>query len=209
MKKFLSLSGELCTEKVIERSRFITTSGYVESEDAARAFVKKITERFKDATHNCYAYVADHAGNILRFSDDGEPSKTAGMPILDVIRGKKLFCAAVVVTRYFGGIKLGAGGLVRAYSGCAAENLDAAKKMIYMPCVESEYAVGYENADACTQFFARNDCLVNGTNYSDSVAFIVAVKSELSSSFDSRLTERLGGKISIKRLGERYFGFEI
>ena len=103
---YISVSGEHVTEKVIERSRFITTSAHAEGEEEARAFVARVSAKYKDATHNCYAYIADAVGNFPRFSDDGEPSGTAGMPMLEVIKNKKLFCTAVVVTRYFGGIKL-------------------------------------------------------------------------------------------------------
>ena len=131
MEKYFSVSGEKVTEKVIEKSRFITTSRHIEGEEEAKAFVAEISAKYADATHNCYAYICDSLGNFLRFSDNGEPQGTAGMPILEVIKNKKLFETAVVVTRYFGGIKLGAGGLVRAYSGCAAENLESAQKVLY------------------------------------------------------------------------------
>ena len=97
---------------------------HVESEEEVRAFLARVRTEFPDATHHCYAFVADTLGNLMRFSDDGEPQGTAGMPILDALRGKKLYQTAVVVTRYFGGVKLGAGGLVRAYSGAASECLD-------------------------------------------------------------------------------------
>lgn len=127
---YLSVNGECRTRKTIEKSQFITTARHISSEEEAQNFIAEMRKKYADATHNCYAYVADRLGNCLRFSDDGEPSGTAGMPILDVIRNKKLYETAVVVTRYFGGIKLGAGGLVRAYSGCASENLDATQKVL-------------------------------------------------------------------------------
>ena len=112
--------------KIIEKSRFITYATHVETEDEARAFVAEIRSMHSLATHVCYAFVADKIGNLQRFSDDGEPQGTAGVPILEVLKNKKLFETAVAVVRYFGGIKLGAGGLVRAYSSSAAENLDGA-----------------------------------------------------------------------------------
>ena len=120
MEKYLSVSGITVTEKVIQKSRFITTSTHAESEEGAKNFIAEISSKYKDATHNCYAYICDKLGNFLRFSDDGEPQGTAGMPMLEVLKSEKLFETAVVVTRYFGGIKLGAGGLVHAYSGCAS-----------------------------------------------------------------------------------------
>ncbi len=206
---YISVSGELSTEKVIERSRFITTSAHVEGEEQARAFIAKISERYKDATHNCYAYIADSTGNAPRFSDNGEPSGTAGMPILDVIKNKKLFCTAVVVTRYFGGIKLGAGGLVRAYSGCTAENLDMAEKVNYLPCEEYAFTVGYENVDSCNRYFSLSDCKVKNTEYLSDVTFTVAVKKELAEKFCSDLFDRLNGRVKISRLREFIFGFRM
>ena len=206
---YISVSGEHVTEKVIERSRFITTSAHAEGEEEARAFVARVSAMYKDATHNCYAYIADAVGNFPRFSDDGEPSGTAGMPMLEVIKNKKLFCTAVVVTRYFGGIKLGAGGLVRAYSGCVAENLDGAAKLLYMPCEESAYTVGYESADLCSRFFSQNDCEVKNTEYSSEVTFTVAVKKELAEKFNAALFDRLNGRLSVQKLREYMCDFKI
>ena len=206
---YISVSGEHVTEKVIERSRFITTSAHAEGEEEARAFVARVSAKYKDATHNCYAYIADAVGNFPRFSDDGEPSGTAGMPMLEVIKNKKLFCTAVVVTRYFGGIKLGAGGLVRAYSGCVAENLDGAAKLLYMPCEESASTGGYEGADLCSRYVAQNDCEVKNTEYSSEVTFIVAVKKELAEKFNAALFDRLNGRLSVQKLREYMCGFKI
>ena len=206
---YISVSGELSTEKVIERSRFITTSCHVESEEEARGFIARICGKYKDATHNCYAYIADPTGNAPRFSDDGEPSGTAGMPILDVIKNKKLFCTAVVVTRYFGGIKLGAGGLVRAYSGCVAENLDAAEKLNYLPCEEYRYTVGYESVDICSRFFEKNDCELKNIEYSAEVSFTVAVKKQFAEQFNAAITDRLNGRVRAEKLREFVSGFKM
>ncbi|NLE06207.1 MAG: DUF3795 domain-containing protein, partial [Crenarchaeota archaeon] len=106
-------------EIIINKSKFIGTAAPVENEEEAVSFIESIRKEFKDATHNCYAYVIGENRNIQRYSDDGEPSGTAGMPILNVINQENLINVAVVVTRYFGGVLLGAGGLVRAYTkGC-------------------------------------------------------------------------------------------
>ena len=119
---YLSVFSPCTYEKVIERSRFIANCAHAESEEQARAFIAGIRAEHSLATHNCFAFVADKVGNLMRFSDDGEPQGTAGMPMLEVLKNKKLFETVAVVTRYFGGIKLGAGGLVRAYAGAAAED---------------------------------------------------------------------------------------
>ena len=204
---YLSVGGEHVSRKVIERSRFITTSCHVEGEEQARAFIARISAQYKDATHNCYAYIADSTGNAPRFSDDGEPGGTAGMPILEVIKNKKLYCTAVVVTRYFGGIKLGAGGLVRAYSGCAAENLEGAQKLLYMPCEEYAVTVGYDCVDILNRFFEKSDCEVKNTEYAAVVTFTVAVKEEGAKVFTSALADRLNGRADIKKLRTFVCGF--
>lgn len=207
--QYLSVHGECVTEKVIEKSRFITTSRHVEGEEQAKAFIAEISAKYADATHNCYAYVCDDLGNFLRFSDDGEPQGTAGMPILDVLRNKKLMQTAVVVTRYFGGIKLGAGGLVRAYSGAAAENLQAAQKVRYELCSEIIYTVDYSTADSASRFFTERKADVLDTQYSDEVDFTVAVKTAVEEDFVSSLKNRLNGKVKVKKVREYFFPFKV
>lgn len=136
-KAVLTVFGRHESEKIIEKSRFLTYSAHVESEADARAFLSEVKALHPLATHCCYAFVADKAGNLQRFSDDGEPQGTAGIPILDVIKNKKLFETAAAVVRYFGGVKLGAGGLVRAYSSCTAENLGGRRKYEAWKCASN------------------------------------------------------------------------
>ena len=113
--------------QIIEKkSRFIATVLPVETEEEALAFIESLRKKYWDATHNCYAYVVGERNEIQRCSDDGEPSGTAGRPMMDVLAGAGVHNAAVVVTRYFGGTLLGTGGLVRAYSGAVREALKAA-----------------------------------------------------------------------------------
>lgn len=207
--KYLSLAGETVTEKVIEKSRFITVSRHICSDEEAKAFIEEISAKHSDATHNCYAYVADKLGNTLRFSDNGEPQGTAGMPMLEVLRAKKLCEVAVVVTRYFGGIKLGAGGLVRAYSGCVAENIAAAKTVSYEPCSESAYVFDYPDVDAAMRYFSSRGADVLGSDYGNAVTFTVAVKKEEEQAFNSSLVNTVNGRVQIKKLREYYFPFEI
>ena len=198
IEKYKSVAGETVTEKIIEKSRFITVTRHICGDEEA-----------KDATHNCYAYVADDLGNLLRFSDDGEPQGTAGMPMLEVLRANDLRQTAAVVTRYFGGIKLGAGGLVRAYSGCVAENIAAAKKVLYQTCAESEYAGDYPEVDAALRFFGKEECNVINTGYADKVSFTVAVKKENEENFNSALNNFLNGRVTVIKKREYFFPFEI
>ncbi len=209
MEKFLSVSGKCVTEKVIEKSRFITTSAHVEGEEKAKVFIEGIRKTYRDATHNCYAFIADEKGNFMRFSDDGEPQGTAGMPMLEVLKNNNLKQTAVVVTRYFGGIKLGAGGLVRAYSGAVAENLASAKKVCYQPCTQCEYVADYPATNAILSYFSENDCTVVDTVYADKVHFKVSVKTQNLTAFNAALVNRVNGRIQINILGEFIFPFDL
>ncbi|MFE4351033.1 YigZ family protein [Peribacillus butanolivorans] len=121
---YLTVKGRGEHEIVIEKSRFIAHIARVESEEAAQAFIQEIKKKHKDATHNCSAYMIGEQNHIQKALDDGEPSGTAGVPILEVLKKKDLKDTAVVVTRYFGGIKLGAGGLIRAYSKATSEGIN-------------------------------------------------------------------------------------
>ncbi len=206
---YKSLSGECVTQKVIEKSKFITTSRHVSGEEEARVFIAEISKKYSDATHNCYAYIADSLGNFPRFSDDGEPQGTAGMPMLEVLKNNGLYEVCVVVTRYFGGIKLGAGGLVRAYSGAVAENIDAAAKVLYEVCAESLYITDYSNVDTAIRFFSGRGANILSTEYLNDVRFTVAVKKAEEEKFDSSLVNALNGRVTIKKLKEYFFPFKI
>ena len=114
------------SETLIEKSRFICHLQKVTTEEEAQVYIKAVKKNHRDATHNCSAYVIGKEGTVQKASDDGEPSGTAGLPMLEVLRKKKIYNTVAVVTRYFGGIKLGAGGLVRAYTNSVAEALEGA-----------------------------------------------------------------------------------
>ena len=142
MIKLLTISENVTNEIIINKSRFITYACKVNSLEQINEILTKIKKEYKDATHYCFAY---KFGNVKRFNDDGEPSHTAGMPILNVIESKNLDNILIIVIRYFGGIKLGAGGLTRAYSNSASEVIN---KATIIPII-NEYKVriefNYEN----------------------------------------------------------------
>ena len=127
MKPYQTLLAENSDEQIIQKSRFIGYAKPVYTEADALQFLATIRQKHKDATHNCYAYIIGQNAGIMRYSDDGEPSGTAGMPIIEVLKAQKVVDAIVVVTRYFGGVLLGAGGLVRAYNSTCALALRAAQ----------------------------------------------------------------------------------
>lgn len=203
----MSVYGEYRCERRIERSRFIATCAHTENEEEARAFIARVRSEFPDATHNCFAFVADKTGNLMRFSDDGEPQGTAGMPILEAIRGKKLFQTAVVITRYFGGVKLGAGGLVRAYAGCTAECLEEAEKRSYELCARFIVTVGYELADGLKKLIAANGYVLSDTDYSDKVRMAISVKASGERLFRERITDFSAGRAVCEKTDEFFYPF--
>lgn len=208
-KAVLTVFGEHESEKIIEKSRFITYSAHIESEEEGRAFVAKIRSKHSLATHVCYAFVADKVGNLQRFSDDGEPQGTAGVPILEVLKNKKLFETAVAVVRYFGGIKLGAGGLVRAYSSSAAENLADADIRSLEICKEFLITVDYTGVDALQKYFAKNDCNQVSVDYGEKVCYLVAVKKRKCEPFKDGLIDYMQGKVAVEGGDEYYAPFSV
>ena len=208
-KAILTVYGRTETEKIIEKSRFLTYSQHVESEEEARAFIAEIRAAHPFATHCCFAFVADKIGNLQRFSDDGEPQGTAGVPILDVLKNKKLFETAVAVVRYFGGIKLGAGGLVRAYSSSAAENLAAADIRSLEMCIELAIEVDYTGIDSAQKYFSTRACTVLSSDYGAKVLFTVAVKKTALDGFEKDLVDYMQGRVEVERMGEYYSLFAL
>ena len=135
MQAYWTIAESFSYKKVIEKSKFIANFKRIEIEKEGRDFIEQIAKAHPFATHNCYAMIADREGKIQRFSDDGEPQGTAGIPILEVLKNKKIYQVVVVVTRYFGGVKLGVGGLVRAYTSTVADALTEDK---LCQCIQSQ-----------------------------------------------------------------------
>lgn len=196
------------SEKIIEKSRFLTYSTHVESEEEARAFIAEIRSKHSLATHVCFAFISDKTGNLQRFSDDGEPQGTAGVPILEVLKAKKLYETAVAVVRYFGGIKLGAGGLVRAYSSSAAENLDGADIRVLEMCSELFINVDYTGIDSAQKFISTHTCSLLSSDYGADVRFCVAVKKKEEEGFCAELVDYMQGRVKIEKNSEYYAPFK-
>ena len=168
-KFYLTVDGVTENTVEIKRSKFIATLSHVESGEDAEAFVRAVRKRYPDATHNCYAYIADELGNETRFSDDGEPGGTAGQPMLEVLKKRGVVRAAVVVTRYFGGIKLGAGGLVAAYTDSVSEVLDAAGIRRMTECAEVTVECDYSDHSAIESALTRAGALRGEAVYGENV----------------------------------------
>ena len=205
---YLSVLGETITEKVVEKSRFITFVAHTEGDESAKAYLAEIRAAHPLATHVCYGYVSDKIGNEQRFSDDGEPQGTAGMPILGAIKAQKLFETTVAVVRYFGGIKLGAGGLTRAYASCAAAGLGQAEKREYDMCVELGILVEYPEVNALIRFLEREG-LAFSRSFSEKAQFGVNVREGEYPAFRARLSDALNGRFDMRETGRSYFPFPV
>ncbi len=206
---YFSVYGESFREKIIEKSRFLTYVSHVESEEEAKLFLERVRSLHPFATHVCYGFIADNTGNVQRFSDDGEPQGTAGMPILNVLKARKLFETAVAVVRYFGGIKLGAGGLTRAYASSASEGLDSAQLCEYDACVNLILHVEYPQIDALIRFLEREGIEEVSRDFGERAKFTLSVREPDYSRFLERINNCFSGKITIEETGRVYAPFLV
>ena len=209
MTEYRSALGEAVAEIVIERSRFIAYLARTAGEEEARAYLTHIRALHPLATHVCYGFVADKEGNLQRFSDDGEPQGTAGMPILGVVKAHSLREVTLAVVRYFGGIKLGAGGLVRAYSSAAAEAVKRADLRLYAVCTELEVTVNYPEVSACLRFFEEHKASPLSSDYAEKATFHIAVKEGDAEAFSRALADALNGRAEIAQGKKYYYPFPL
>ena len=168
MKKIISGGTGEFTDK---KSRFIANIYHIEDEDMAVKIIEQLRKKYWDARHNCYAYVLGGKSEIQRFSDDGEPSGTAGKPILEVITGNECGNCLCVVTRYFGGVLLGTGGLIRAYTNAAKEALSVCRLGELTEGVHAFLDVDYNYVGKVQYICAQNDITIVNTEYADGVTF--------------------------------------
>ena len=187
-------------EYVEKRSRFLGHVRPVESEEEARAFIAEVKKEHYDARHNCWCYII--RGGAERYSDDGEPQGTAGIPMLEVLRRECVTNAVCVVTRYFGGVLLGAGGLLRAYTKSAKDALDAAGISVVRRWVEAELPCSYSAAERLKTQVAAAGGVVTDTRYGASVTIRALVPEELAGDFCARITDATNGTVSAKLTGE-------
>lgn len=186
------------TEK---KSEFIGYACPVKTEQEAIDYIRAIRKKHADARHNVYAYVV---GNTTRYSDDGEPQGTGGIPVLDVIRKSGFGDAVIVVTRYFGGILLGAGGLVRMYSAAAAAAVAQAHIITYREYTELSFACAYADYPKIESGLPRFAAIVDGVDFTDTVALRIAVTSDRADQVCTWLQELSGGRITAEVVGMRF-----
>ena len=193
-------------EIVEKKSRFNCTVLAVNTEDEAIVFIEKMRKQYWDARHNCFAYVIGERQQIQRCSDDGEPSGTAGRPMLDVLLGNKLSNAAVVVTRYFGGTLLGTGGLVRAYSKSTQVGLE--NSAVFEKCCGKRVSIStdYNGIGKLQYIAATMELHTLDTEYTDKVVVKLLVPEDKLDEMDKKVTEATSGKAKIEIEDTVYYG---
>ena len=190
-----------------KRSEFIGHATHVETEEDAMAFIKGFQKQYADATHNVWAYRISKGGSqelAARYSDDGEPQGSSGMPTLEAIRKKGVFDVVVVTTRYFGGILLGVGGLVRAYSHAATIALDAAKIITYEKYTEFMLEVSYSDYQVILPELSKYGVLTDDSEFSDRVTLTLAIKKTCYAELEERLSEITAARCFMMETGERF-----
>lgn len=175
-KAYKTLLCAACDEYIVNKSRFLCYATPAKTQEAALAFLEKIRTRHKDATHNCYAYVIGKNAGIMRYSDDGEPSGTAGLPMMEVIKKQCVMDCAVVITRYFGGVLLGAGGLVRAYSNACALALKKAQVVEMLPSQTWLMEVEYKQWDKVAHALKSLPVKLKTTEFATSVTATLGMR---------------------------------
>ena len=204
IESYITVTGSSCEETVISKSRFIAYAGHFENEKEAIEFLQRIREEHKTATHHCYAYIIGENSGIMRYSDDGEPGGTAGLPIMDVMRAKQAVNCCIVVVRYFGGILLGTGGLVRAYTKSAQTALDAAGlARMELTSVES-CDVPYSVWDKMRYAAEHLPVRIENIQFGSSVSFLLLFRSADREKVMTRIMETSERKIKTISQNECY-----
>ena len=191
-------SGEIEEKK----SRFIATIRPVTTEEEAVSFIEEMKKKYWDARHNCHAYVLGATGQIMRYSDDGEPGGTAGKPMLEVLLGSGVRNIAVVVTRYFGGTLLGVGGLVRAYTEGAKIALAAAEIKTMAQSADIRLCCGYDFFGKLEYYLNEHGILVLSTEFGEGVSTVLRLREEAVLKFERDITELSAGKLMPEVISE-------
>lgn len=202
MDKIKTLAKEASAQFTEKRSVFIGYAAPVGSESEAREFVAKIKKKHSDARHNVSAYIL--SGGVMHSSDDGEPSGTAGVPVLEVIKKSGIENAVVVVTRYFGGILLGAGGLLRAYSAAARAAIEAAGVSVYEKFDVCKLKCSYGDYNDVMYRLDKFTVKIDETSFSSDITVAFSVLSEEKERLDGEISARFDGRYAVEKTGERF-----
>ena len=209
MLEYKTVDGYAKAEWEIHKSRFIAYVNHVENEAQAQEFINEIKKKHFDATHNCYAYIIGEHSDTQKSNDDGEPSGTAGVPILEVLKKNELSDVVIVVTRYFGGIKLGAGGLIRAYGKSATLGIDAStvvKKSIFN-CYN--LSLDYNLLGTLKNYLHQNEIRIKDKNYTDKVDISILLPQNDSDNTLNDITNLSAARCKITKLDTIYLDIPI
>lgn len=201
---FLTIKTAGQHELVIKKSQFICSLQRVGTATAADQFIAEIKKANGKANHNCFAYMIGEHDQIQRESDDGEPSGTAGVPILEVLKRLELHNVCAVVTRYFGGIKLGAGGLIRAYSNATSKAIEQVGIVSLVLQTAIQITVSYANLDKLNYYLSQQAISITQTDYTDQVQVTIAVDTANLDDVQTNITNLLAGQVSFKIGDESY-----
>ncbi len=202
---YFTIKAEATSEYVEKRSRFLGQAFPCQTEAEALAIIDSIKTKYWDARHSCYAFVVEE-GRTSRFSDDGEPHGTAGKPILEVINGQNLKNVLVVVTRYFGGILLGTGGLVKAYGTATKDALENAQRVEMIPCTVFEINCEYPDHQTLLKLSDGKANILN-TDFGEKINLTLALKDEDIERFEKSLTETFSARLKMEEKEKRIIGF--
>lgn len=203
MRSYKTLSGSANVEITEKKSKFIAYARPIQTEQEASIFISEVRGLHWDAKHNVYAYVLKE-GNVSRYNDDGEPHGTAGIPILNVLKGMELFNAAVVVTRYFGGVLLGTGGLVRTYSKSAKLAIDAAGVIGMSMCCRCQLSCTYDQYGKILNILSEVGGQPDNADFNDFVVLRFFILEELCNLIEKKVSEVTSGKVKVKLLGKEF-----
>lgn len=208
MHEYLTVSGKEKFEFTEKKSRFIGWLFHVESAGEAQQILSEIKKEYWDASHNCSAYITGENMECMRFSDDGEPQGTAGVPMLEALKQSGLTDVLAVATRYFGGILLGAGGLVRAYTKCVSGAVDAAyagRKIVRMvPGCEYRLVIPYSGYGRIENMVSAGKCIRVSSDFGENIDAVLAVREDSEQAFLSEISEAFLGSVLPERLSEKY-----
>lgn len=206
MEKFKTIKTNAIVEIEEKRSKFIGSAFYVENEEEAERIIKDIKKKYYDARHNCFAYIINNGNVTKRFSDDGEPSGTAGSPILNVLEKNELYNVLVIVTRYFGGILLGAGGLVRAYTETAVKAIEKADIVEQENGFELEIWISYQDMEKLKYYCDKNNINIIKWEYEENIGCTLEVTNAEKEIIltDYKYNERIPNIVKYEVLREKF-----
>lgn len=200
---YQSVAGRSQIQIKVRGSRFVAESFGVGGEEEARGIIERVQRKSHDATHHCYAYRVGIDGRHLRTNDDGEPSGTAGQPILQQIDARSLTNTLTIVTRYFGGTKLGRGGLIRAYGDAASQSLDAAGARTHYLYRRYHIRFGFDDTAPAMHLIESIGGLMHDTSYSEETRLTVDIRASRAAEFERRFVEMLGGRGTLEMVEEK------